>query len=79
MNYPHGKEEDVESPGGVRARMEYTVYDGRQTPFPLSPMECWYLVQGWEVKLAVSLSQADQLDLPGRLEGSSNTYLVYKG
>jgi hypothetical protein len=42
-------------------------------------MECWYLVQGWAVKPAASLSLEDQLELPGRLEGSSGTYLVYKG
>jgi len=78
MYYPDG-EDEVELPGGVKARVEYAVFDDRQAPFPLSPIECWYLVQGWAVKPKAPLSQDDQLDLPGRLEGSSNSYLVYKG
>lgn len=69
----------MELPGGVKARVEYAVYDDRQVRFPLSPLECWYLVQGWAIKPANPLTQKDQLDLPGRLEGSAETYLVYKG
>jgi hypothetical protein len=73
-------EGEVELAGGVRARVAYAVFDDRQVPFPLSPMECWYLVQGWAVKPAAdTLSLDDQVDLPGRLEGSSSSYLVYKG
>jgi hypothetical protein len=78
MHYPD-IEGEVELAGGVKARVEYAVFDDRQAPFPLSPIECWYLVQGWAVKPAGTLSLEDQLDLPGRLEGSSHSYLVFKG
>jgi hypothetical protein len=78
MYYPD-IEGEVELAGRVKARVEYAVFDDRKAPFQLSPIECWYLVQGWAVKPTASLSQRDQLELPGRLEGSSGDYLVYKG
>ncbi len=40
-------------------------------PFPLTQLEAWYVLQGWEVKPAAGLT-SDQLDaLPGKIEGGN--------
>ena len=39
-------------------------------PFPLTPLEAWYVMRGWEVAPAAGVT-ADQIaeELPGKLEG----------
>ena len=39
-------------------------------PFPLTPLEAWYVMRGWEVAPAAGIT-ADQIaeELPGKLEG----------
>jgi len=38
-------------------------------PFPLTPLEAWYLLQGWEVKPAGGVTLEEICALPGKIEG----------
>ena len=38
-------------------------------PFPLTPIEAWYVLQGWAVKPAAGLTRDQLLALPGKIEG----------
>jgi hypothetical protein len=67
---------EVVLPGGVAARCERAVWDTAEKPFPLSPDECWYLLQGWSVRPVGDLTQLEVLQLPGRPEGSSDSWLT---
>ncbi len=54
----------------VVRRMGYPTWPADK-PFPLTPLEAWYVLQGWEVKPAAGLT-FDQLNaLPGKMEGGS--------
>ena len=37
-------------------------------PFPLTPLECWYLMQGWKVRPKVVITRETFDALPPRLE-----------
>jgi hypothetical protein len=39
-------------------------------PFPLTPLEAWYVMQGYTVKPAAKIPLEDFLLLPGQIEGS---------
>jgi hypothetical protein len=41
-------------------------------PFPLTPLEAWYVMQGWEVKPASGLTFEQFNELPGKLEGGAD-------
>lgn len=38
-------------------------------PFPLTPLEAWYVMQGYTVKPAATFSFDEFMELPGSLEG----------
>ena len=38
-------------------------------PFPLTPLEAWYVMQGYTVKPAATMTFDDFMQLPGSLEG----------
>jgi len=67
---------EVELPGGVVGMAIRAVWDAAEKPFPLSPLECFYLMQGWSVRPAGDLTQSEVLQLPGRPEGSSESFLT---
>ena len=46
---------EVELPGGVVGMAIRAVWDAAEKPFPLSPLECFYLMQGWSVRPAGDL------------------------
>lgn len=42
------------------------------TPFPLTPLEAWYVLQGWAVKPAGGLSFDQVAAMPGKIEGGTD-------
>ncbi len=40
-------------------------------PFPLTPLEAWYVLQGWEVKPAGGLTMDQVGEMPGKIEGGN--------
>ena len=40
-------------------------------PFPLTPLEAWYVLQGWEVKPAGGLTGDQVGEMPGKIEGGN--------
>jgi hypothetical protein len=53
--------------GNVEAQQIYPVWDPA-TPFPLTPLEAWYVLQGWAVKASSEPSRDVLRKLPGRIE-----------
>ena len=42
-------------------------------PFPLTPLEAWYVMRGWEVAPAAGITMRQIIDeLPGKLEGGND-------
>jgi hypothetical protein len=50
----------------VRRKECETWPEGKE--FPLTPLEAWYVMQGWSVRPARPLSLDEFLELPGQLE-----------
>ncbi len=41
-------------------------------PFPLTPLEAWYVMRGWDVAPAAGVTMQQILEeLPGKLEGGN--------
>jgi len=38
-------------------------------PFPLTPLEAWYVLQGWQVSPANGITIEQINELPGKIEG----------
>jgi len=52
---------------------------GHQEPFPLTPLEAWYVMQGWEVKPAAGITATQIVDqMPGKLEGGNGWVLLWQ-
>ena len=64
---PWGRDPGPEHPEVVR-REEYAGFWPEGEPFPLTPMEAWYLLQGWAVKPAAGLTPEQYERMPGKLE-----------
>lgn len=47
-------------------------------PFPLTPLEAWYLVQGWDVAPAAGIALDQVADLPGRFEGGAGWVVLWR-
>lgn len=47
-------------------------------PFPLMPLEAWYVMQGWEVALAGGITQGQVLAMPGRIEGGAGWVRLWR-
>jgi hypothetical protein len=64
-------------PEVVRRRTEWTWPSGK--PFPLTPLEAWYVMQGWEVKPAAGITATQIIDeMPGKLEGGNGWVLLWQ-
>ncbi len=62
--------------GGVTARRCYPTWDPAASAFPLTPIECWYVMQGWAV-LPASRPNADVvLEMPGEIEMSDGFVML---
>ena len=42
------------------------------TPFQLTPLEAWYVLQGWAVKPAGGIGVEQVVAMPGKIEGGNN-------
>jgi len=62
--------------GSVSARVVYPVWPAEE-PFPLTPMEAWWLLHGYAVKPASPISPEARRALPGPIE-SHDGYLVIR-
>ena len=51
----------------VERRVENPVWPAGKL-FPLTPMEAWYVMQGWAVKPKAGLTMETFLELPGKIE-----------
>ena len=47
-------------------------------PFPLTPLEAWYVMQGWEVKPAAGLTFDQFNELPGKIEGGDGWVCLWQ-
>lgn len=47
-------------------------------PFPLTPLECWYIMQGWAVRPKERMSLDVYHELPGRGLEMLDGYLVLR-
>ena len=45
-------------------------------PFPLTPLEAWYVMQGYTVKPTVKLSSDEFKQLPGSLQGGPDGVML---
>jgi hypothetical protein len=55
----------------VVRRMCYASVWPADKPFPLTPLEAWYLLQGWEVKPAGGITAEQVAEMPGKIEGGN--------
>ena len=55
----------------VERRVEYPVWPVGK-PFPLTPLEAWYVLQGWAVRPVAGLPMETLLDMPGKIEGGES-------
>jgi len=76
-NPPPRREPGPEHPEVAR-REEYANFWPEEEPFPLTPMEAWYLLQGWAVKPAAGLSMEQYMKLPGKLEYVDGYVLLWQ-
>ena len=52
----------------VVRRVAYEGFWPADQPFPLTPLEAWYVLQGWEVAPAAGMTLAQAMALPGKVE-----------
>ncbi len=45
-------------------------------PFPLTPLEAWYVMQGFTVKPAATFTLDEFMQFPGDLEGGPNGVML---
>ncbi len=55
----------------VVRRVAYDAVWPAGKPFPLTPLEAWYVLQGWEVAPVGGITQEQVLAMPGRIEGGA--------
>ncbi len=67
---------DRPHPGVVRRRVYPTWPTDK--PFPLTPLEAWYVMQGWEVKPAAGLTFDQFNELPGKIEGGDGWVCLWQ-
>jgi hypothetical protein len=61
----------------VRRRTQWTW--PAEKSFPLTPLEAWYVRQGWEVKPAAGITATELVDaMPGKLEGGNGWILPWQ-
>ena len=46
-------------------------------PFPLTPLEAWYVMQGYTVAPAARITLEDMLQMPGKLEGGDGGIMLW--
>jgi hypothetical protein len=52
----------------VQRWVEYETWPAEK-PFPLTPLEAWYVLQGYAVRPAAGMTQDQLYAMPGRVEG----------
>lgn len=52
----------------VVRRVAYEDVWSADKPFPLTPMEAWYVMQGWEVAPAGGMTLEQAMALPSKIE-----------
>lgn len=55
----------------VRRRIAYENVRPAGKPFPLTPLEAWYVLQGWKVAPAGSITSEQAGALPGKVEAGA--------
>ncbi len=48
------------------------------TPFPLTPLEAWYVMQGYTVKPAAGITLEEMLQMPGKIEGGAEGICLWQ-
>ena len=59
----------------VDYREEYRPWPAGQ-PFPLTPLEAWYIMRGYAVRPSREMSMDEFLELPGQLELSDGYVML---
>ena len=47
-------------------------------PFPLTPLEAWYVMKGWKVKPAAGITGHQVLEMPGKIEGGNGWLMLWQ-
>jgi hypothetical protein len=47
-------------------------------PFPLTPLEAWYVLQGWEVTPVGGITLEQVRELPGKIEGGNGWVRLWR-
>jgi hypothetical protein len=47
-------------------------------PCPLTPLEAWYVFQGWQVQPAAGIDLETVLKLPGKIEGGEGLVCLWQ-
>ena len=63
-------------PAEIDARIEYPVWPDDK-PFPLTPLEAWYVMQGYAVRPKTRPTVDVVLEMPGQIE-MSNGYVMLR-
>jgi hypothetical protein len=50
----------------------------RTNPFPLTPLEAWYLLQGWEVAPAAGITGDQVMKIPAKAEGGNGGIVLWR-
>jgi hypothetical protein len=68
---------DAPHPEVVR-RISYTDIWPADEPFPLNPLEAWYLLQGWEVAPAAGVTGEQVMKIPAKAEGGNGWIVLWR-
>ena len=72
----HPKEVIREPHPEVVRWVEYASSWPADKPFPLTPLEAWYVMQGFTVKPAATFTLDEFMQLPGDLEGGPDGIML---
>ncbi len=68
-------EGDGQTPPEVDFRIDYQAWP-TDRPFPLTPLEAWYVMRGYAVRPSQPMSLEVFLELPGQLELSDGYVML---
>ncbi len=77
--YEYGERPGPDAPHPeVERRVSYLDIWPSDQPFPLTPLEAWYLLQGWEVAPAAGINLDQVLQLPAKVEGGNGWVVLWR-
>ena len=62
----------------VKRRIGYDNVWPADKPFPLTPLEAWYVLQGWEVEPVGGITSEQAGALPGKVEAGAGRVRLWQ-